>query len=183
MVHEHVTLRDGRRVVVREAQHRDGPGMLHLLRDVASERAYTLLEPQEVDARASAILRDMGAHDPNELRLLARCGEADTDVIADLTLGTKNFRRIAHVAKLGMEVRKDFRGVGLGDAMLRVALAWAAEHPLIARVELQVFADNARAVALYRKHGFVEEGRRSKYMHVGDHYLDDLIMGMFVKPI
>ncbi|MFY7895009.1 MAG: hypothetical protein ACOVP8_02155, partial [Phycisphaerales bacterium] len=113
MVHEHVTLRDGRRVVVREVQHRDGPGILHLLRDIASEQAYTLLEPQDIDARAAAMLRDIGAEDPNELRLLARCGEADTDVIADLTLGTKNFRRIAHVAKLGMEVRKDFRGVGL----------------------------------------------------------------------
>lgn len=183
MIRDLVTLRDGREVVVREVEHRDGPGMLRLLRDVASEGGFTLLEPAEIDSRASTMLRDMGTEDPNELRLLARCGESDQDVIADLTLGTKNFRRIAHVAKLGMEVRKDFRGVGLGDAMLGIALAWARQHPRIARVELQVFADNDRAISLYRKHGFEEEGRRRKYMHVGDQYLDDLVMGMFVKSI
>lgn len=183
MLNEHVTLRDGRIVLVREVESRDGPGMVQLRREVAHERAYTLLEPDEVDARAPGMLRDLNVTDPNELRLLARCGERDDDVIADLTLGTKHFRRIAHVAKLGMEIRKDFRGAGLGDAMLRIALAWAAAHPAISRVELQVFADNARAIALYSKHGFVEEGRRRKYMRVGDTYLDDLVMGTFVKPL
>lgn len=183
MLNEQVTLRDGRIVLVREVESRDGPGMVQLRREVAHERAYTLLEPDEVDAREPGMLRDLSVNDPNELRLLARCGERDDDVIADLTLGTRSFRRIAHVAKLGMEIRKDYRGAGLGDAMLRIALAWAAAHPIISRVELQVFADNARALALYRKHGFVEEGRRRKYMHVGDRYLDDLIMGTFVKPL
>lgn len=180
---EQITLRDGRMVLVREVEHRDGPGMVRLLRDVAQERAYTLLEPDEIDAREAAMLRDMGEKSADELRLLARCGDGDSDVIADLTLGTKNYRRIAHVAKLGMEIRKDFRGAGLGDAMLRFALAWAAAHPVIARVELQVFAKNARAIGLYRKHGFAEEGRRRKYMRVGETYHDDLVMGMFVKSI
>lgn len=182
-VSEHVTLRDGRTVLVREVEHRDGPGMVRLLREVAQERAYTLLEPDEIDAREAAMLRDMGERSADELRLLARCGDSDGDVIADLTLGAKNFRRIAHVAKLGMEVRKDYRGAGLGDAMLRIALAWAAAHPVIARVELQVFAENARAIGLYRSHGFVEEGRRRKYMRVGTTFHDDLVMGMFVKPM
>jgi RimJ/RimL family protein N-acetyltransferase len=178
-----ITLRDGRRVTVREVEHRDGPGMVALLKDVARECAFTLLEPDEIDERESAMLRDMGERAPNELRLLARSGESDADVIADLTIGAKNFRRIAHVAKLGMEIRKDYRGAGLGSAMLGMALAWARAHPVVARVELQVFAENAHAVALYRKFGFEVEGCRRKYMRVRERYCDDLVMGMFVKSI
>jgi len=178
---EQVILRDGRSVLVRAAHAGDGTGVVKLMRSVADERGYTLFEPEEMDAKAEAIAARVGASDRDELRLIARCGDGDDDVIGDLSIGTKNFRRIAHVAKLGMEIRHDYRGVGLGDAMMRMALAWAKAHPRVARVELQVFADNVPAIALYRKHGFVQEGRRRYYMRMGDRYLDDLIMAAFVK--
>jgi ribosomal protein S18 acetylase RimI-like enzyme len=60
--------------------------------------------------------------------------------------------------ELGMAVRADRRRQGVGDALVRAALARARERGARS-VVLQVFPHNAAAVALYRKHGFVDRGR------------------------
>jgi putative acetyltransferase len=44
------------------------------------------------------------------------------------------------------------------------ALVECADHSLgLRRIELTVFTDNAPAIALYRRFGFVEEGRSRGY--------------------
>ncbi len=56
-------------------------------------------------------------------------------------------------------------------------LGWARANPRLGKIELLVRAENARAVALYRKFGFVEEGRlRRRVQTVGGRFLDDLVM-------
>lgn len=40
------------------------------------------------------------------------------------------------------------------------------------RLELEVYVDNAPAIALYRKHGFVEEGRMRAYAFRNGEYVD-----------
>jgi L-phenylalanine/L-methionine N-acetyltransferase len=65
-------------------------------------------------------------------------------------------------------VHDDFVGRGVGSALLAAAIE-CADHSLgLRRIELTVFADNAPAIALYRKFGFVEEGRaRGDAMRAG----------------
>jgi RimJ/RimL family protein N-acetyltransferase len=48
----------------------------------------------------------------------------------------------------------------------------------LARVELAVRADNARAITLYGKLGFEVEGRRQRAMLVDGVYYDDIIMAL-----
>ena len=61
-----------------------------------------------------------------------------------------------------MAVARGWRGRGAGSALLREAIAWARERGLH-KLSLSVFPHNAAAIALYRKFGFVEEGRRVKH--------------------
>ncbi|MGF1446782.1 MAG: GNAT family N-acetyltransferase [Pikeienuella sp.] len=83
----------------------------------------------------------------------------------------------AHVGGLGMGIRVGHRGAGLGGRLLTGALARAAEIGL-ARVELKVRATNAPAIRLYRRAGFVEEGRLRDAWRL-DGVTDDLIaMGL-----
>ncbi|MGP6159964.1 MAG: N-acetyltransferase family protein [Vulcanimicrobiaceae bacterium] len=56
-------------------------------------------------------------------------------------------------ATVGMLVGPDFRGRGIGAALLDAALAWACAQPL-RRLELEVFPHNAAALRLYRSRGF-----------------------------
>jgi ribosomal protein S18 acetylase RimI-like enzyme len=55
--------------------------------------------------------------------------------------------------ELGMLVRADLRGRGVGDALVLAAVAWA-EGRGAREVVLHVFPHNVAAIALYRKHGF-----------------------------
>ena len=63
--------------------------------------------------------------------------------------------------ELGMAVAREWRGKGVGSALLAAAIDWARERGLH-KLSLSVFPHNTAAIELYRKHGFVEEGRRVK---------------------
>ncbi len=66
--------------------------------------------------------------------------------------------RRAHVRGLGISVAKDWQGQGVGQVLMQAALRWADQWAGILRIELTVLTDNARAIALYERHGFVREG-------------------------
>src|SRR6516165_5424590 len=77
----------------------------------------------------------------------------------------------------GMLVDRDWRGRGVGSALIQAAIGWARSQGLH-KLCLEVFAHNAAAIALYRKSGFVEEGRRVKqYRRASGELWDSLVMG------
>ena len=49
------------------------------------------------------------------------------------------------------------------SALMRAMLDWADNWAGVLRIELQVFTDNAAAIALYQRHGFVVEGTLRGY--------------------
>ena len=55
-----------------------------------------------------------------------------------------------------MAVRKDARGRGLGDLLMRAALGWAQDHTSARRVMLVTNSSLSPALTLYKKHGFVQ---------------------------
>lgn len=66
--------------------------------------------------------------------------------------------------------------------MLGSLVRWAEEDPIVEKLALAVFATNLPAFALYRKNGFVEEGRRIKEVKLADgRYVDDILMYKLVK--
>jgi RimJ/RimL family protein N-acetyltransferase len=82
--------------------------------------------------------------------------------------------------EVGMLVAREWRGRGVGSALLEAAIDWARERNLH-KLSLSVFAHNAAAIALYRKHGFVEEGRRVKHFRRANGELwDALEMGLLL---
>jgi ribosomal protein S18 acetylase RimI-like enzyme len=58
------------------------------------------------------------------------------------------------VELISLWVAPAVRGKGAGDALVRAVLDWAAPRA----TRLNVYPDNAHAIALYRRHGFVERG-------------------------
>ena len=184
-----VRLRDGRAVTLRAAEAGDVDALVLLNISVAKEQAYTLSEPAEAALSGPRIAKRVAkaVNNPHELRLLAIAdsGGFPPDaghVVGDLSMSAHQWKRLAHCATLGIDIHHDYRRVGLGDAMVRAALNWAAAHPAIERVELYCYADNAPAIALYKKHGFVEEGRRVRFFKLAEgRYADDLVMATFVK--
>jgi putative acetyltransferase len=89
--------------------------------------------------------------------------------------------RRRHAAQIGMSVRDDFQGQGVGTALMLAALDLADNWLNILRVELEVFTDNEPAVRLYKKCGFVIEGTLARYAYREGKYVDVYTMARF-KP-
>ena len=82
--------------------------------------------------------------------------------------------------EIGMCVAREWRGRGVGSALLAAAIEWARERGLH-KLSLGVFAHNSGAIALYRKLGFVEEGRRVKhYRRQSGELWDSIEMGLLL---
>lgn len=76
---------------------------------------------------------------------------------------------------------RDNIGRGYGGSILRLLIAYLVNEIGLRKISLEVLANNERAIVLYQKIGFVEEGRlREQYYHDGS-YHDVLIMSRFAK--
>jgi putative acetyltransferase len=82
--------------------------------------------------------------------------------------------------EIGMAVAREWRGRGVGSALLAAAIEWAHDRGLH-KLSLGVFAHNSAAIELYRKFGFVEEGRRIKqYRRANGELWDAIEMGLLL---
>jgi RimJ/RimL family protein N-acetyltransferase len=88
--------------------------------------------------------------------------------------GREGFR---HAGRLGIGMLPEARGRGLGRRLVTAALD-AARARGMERVELEVFASNTRAVALYESLGFVPEGLKRRARKLDGRYDDDVIMAL-----
>jgi RimJ/RimL family protein N-acetyltransferase len=82
-----------------------------------------------------------------------------------------------HVGRLGMGLRPEYRGRGLGRR-LAVQTIVAARQVGMERVELDVFASNEPAVALYRALGFITEGIKRRARKLEGQYDDNVFMAL-----
>lgn len=72
----------------------------------------------------------------------------------------------------------EHQGKGLGPDVTRLVLRYGFREMGLHRIELGVWAYNDRAVAAYRKAGFVEEGRRREVAFHDGAFHDQLLMGV-----
>ncbi|MFM5714584.1 GNAT family N-acetyltransferase [Aeromonas allosaccharophila] len=108
--------------------------------------------------------------------VVALVAEVDGLLVGQLSLLVEPNPRRKHVAGIGMGVRDDWAGKGVGSALMAAAMDLAVNWLNLHRIELTVYADNAAALALYRKFGFVEEGRARDYAFRQGRYVDALYM-------
>lgn len=133
---------------------------------VAEERTGIGAEPPvDIERRAARF-------DPGSCIL----AEANGEVVGLLHLDATGFG----YGEIGMFVAGDWRGRGVGSALVEAAIALARELGLH-KLSLSVFTHNETAIALYRKFGFVEEGRRVKqFRRTNGELWDSYEMGLLL---
>jgi putative acetyltransferase len=120
------------------------------------------------------------AEPPEGLFSLVACVEGD--VVGSLALETSPARwRMRHVASIGMAVRDDWQGKGVGTALLEAAVDLADNWLNLTRIELRVYTDNTPAIALYEKFGFEIEGTHRRMAFRQGEYVDGYSMARIVN--
>ncbi|HEV8104200.1 MAG TPA: GNAT family N-acetyltransferase [Gaiellaceae bacterium] len=151
---------------VRRARDEDRMPLAIVFATVAEERDGIATEPPvDVDARAASWTL--------EGTLVA---VADTELVGSVHVAVSRFG----FGEIGMAVAREWRGRGVGSALLTAAIEWSRGQGLH-KLSLQVFPHNVAAIALYRKFGFVEEGHRIKQIRRQSGELWDVLdMGLLL---
>lgn len=82
-----------------------------------------------------------------------------------------------HCGSLAIGVLPDYRGQGIGRRLISATIEDSFARGMT-RIELEVFASNERSIQLYRKCGFVEEGRKRKARFIDGAYDDFIVMAL-----
>jgi RimJ/RimL family protein N-acetyltransferase len=152
--------------VVRPARAGDARAMAEIFAAVAQERDGIATEPPvDIEERTAQFARSAAG--------------SVVAVAGGRIVGTLHVEVSRHgFGELGMLVDRAWRGQGVGSALMRAAVDWARGQRLH-KLCLEVFAHNTAAIALYRKCGFAEEGRRVRqYRRASGELWDSIMMGL-----
>ena len=84
-----------------------------------------------------------------------------------------------HVGEIGLLIIKPWRERGIGTAMVSYALEWA-KIANFQKLIASVFSTNHRALNLFFKFDFFEEGRRVRQLNINENYVDEILVGRFI---
>ena len=174
-------IKNGLTIRIRTAESGDASPMLKIRREVIWEGKYFITSAEEFDDDVRKQQKWIRSHVGDHGKLLI-VAEAGHELIGVLRFSNGSRKRNAHSGSFSMMVRKSWRGLGVGTKLVETLFEWAKDSPIIEKVGLNVLASNSRAIALYKKLGFIEEGRRIKeYKFAEDRYEDGILMYWLVK--
>ncbi len=170
--------------IIREANLDDAQALIDYLVELSEEPDITLpMMPGSVKLTIEQEHAYLKSHlDPENSTYLV--AEASGELIGTLHCTGLNLPIIEdmarHVADMGVSVREDWRGKGVGTALFRRGIEWARAVGTIERLQLEVFAHNQMAIHIYEKLGFEIEGRRRKAYKRNGEYIDSLTMALLL---
>ena len=139
---------------------------------VARERKYlTMLEAQSEPDTLQFVKSNLENGNPMLVALAGR------EVVGWCDVRREFFPSRAHRGTLGMGLLPEWRGRGLGQRLLEATLGQARRSGF-KRIELDVHADNQRAIALYEKAGFVREGLLRNASLIDGVFRDAILMAI-----
>ena len=156
-----IQLKDGRTCILRSGNAEDGKAVLDIFNLTHEQTDWLLSYPDEnsFDAEQEADFLQTRTDSPDEIEILV---EIDGKIIGTAgigRIGTKD--KVKHRAEMGISVDKDYWGLGIGRALTKACIE-CAKIAGYSQLELDVVAQNERAIALYESEGFAHYGRNPK---------------------
>ena len=171
-----VKLKNGQSITLRSPNMFDAEQLLEHMKITSAETEFMSRYPEEVTVSVEAQSRflQMIENDPDNFMLAAYVGNRMVGN-AGVTRVRDNLK-YRHRANFGISLQEEVCGLGLGTLMLREVLE-IVKLTAFEQLELTVFGDNTRAIALYEKVGFVKVGSMPRaYRLKDDSYHDEVQM-------
>lgn len=156
-----ITLSNGMECCLRNGTESDGQFVVDNFNLTHSETDFLLTYPEEngfTAAQESRYLKEK-AESEREIELLAVVDGVIAGTAGIEAIGKKC--KVRHRAEFGISVLKKYWGLGIGKALLASCIE-CAKAAGYSQLELEVVAENERAVSMYERAGFVECGRNPR---------------------
>ena len=157
-------LRDGRTCILRNGTEQDGQALLDIYKSTHAQTDYLLSYPDEstMTAEQEAQFLKERSESENEIEMLAVTDGIVVGSAGVSCVGKKD--KVKHRAEFGISVDKAYWGLGIGRALMEACIACARGVGFV-QLELEVVAENEKALSLYESIGFEEYGRNPKGFH------------------
>jgi len=169
------TTRAGAVFSLRRREKRDAPALFDLFDQPLCRRAMVLEPFKSVDD----VQTWFDAHPPGGFELVAT---VDDQAIGFAGLqpcpGSQN-----HSAWLSLFIHDDYHHQGIGTLLMKAIIATAELLAGLTRVQLIVQSDNKTAIRLYRKFGFIIEGRHECFSRRDDNYIAAFTMARITEKL
>ena len=172
-----VRLRDGRDLLIRQADASDAARLIKHVEGMCTDSEFTTWMPGEfsLTEEQEAELMERYRADETKVFMVAMMDDA---IAGTLSFSAGNRERLRHRGEFGVGVRRHAWGNGIGGHLMDTLIAWAQDGGIINKINLRVREDNARAVELYRRKGFVLEGTVSREIAVDGEFFAVHCMGL-----
>ena len=156
-----ILLKNGKEAVIRNGDEPDGYAVFVVFNRTHEETDYLLTYPDEnnLDPEQEAQFLKEKAISPNEIELVAIVDGKIAGTAGIESVGEKY--KVKHRAEFGIGILKEYWGLGLGKALTKACIQCAIDAGY-EQLELNVIAENERALSLYRSLGFIEYGRNPR---------------------
>lgn len=177
------TLKNKKKITVRPAEPNDAEALLRFSEEIFKDDSFFLTTRREITDKLTVEKQkeriEKYFNKPGVVLLVV---EAAGAIVGTSEVNTGERKRCRHVGRIGISVLEKYRGTGCGTALLKCIIKWAEKDRIIEKLNLEVFANNANAISLYKKLGFREYGIAPKEIKMNeDEYVDTILMYKFVK--
>lgn len=165
---------------IREATESDAAEILCIRRSIISQNDFFIPTSEEfhVDIEAQRE-KTITNSQQGGVTFVAEDGGR---IVGFLVFTRNSMKRLNHTGLFGMGILEDYRNQGVGTKLLSQLIGWAKTQEGIEKICLGVFSTNERAIKVYEKFGFKEEGREKRQIKFEDgRYADNVLMALYLK--
>ncbi|MFB6123134.1 MAG: N-acetyltransferase family protein [Haloferacaceae archaeon] len=163
---------DGTTYTIRAASQPDLSGLIDVIREVAEEGTYI-----EAETVANLIDHEEVVLRHNEVRSrMIFVASVDDEVVGWVHLDLPEAEKLAHTAVLTVGLLAEYRGHGIGSALLERGVRWARDHDY-EKLYNSIPATNEAAIGFLEAHGWETEAVRDDHYKIEGEYVDEVMMG------
>ena len=165
--------KDGTLVLLRYPSKKDLIQFMNLINELVEEDAPIGIN-EKVNKKKEEEHIKKAIKEIKEKKRIQFLAEIDKNIVGNVQIN-KLHGKSSHVGELGIFIKKGYRDKGIGELMMQQALKYANKEG-IKIVKLSVFANNDRAIHLYKKLGFKKVGLLKGALKDKGRYFDEIIM-------
>lgn len=154
-----ISLRRGKEVVIRVVKKNDCRQLLDFINSIIKEDDF-IIKTKKLTFKEEKQWLKKEIKDILENKGILICALVDSKIVGTCSI-FKEEGRLSHIGKLGISIRKEYGGEGIGSVLMKEALELAKQLG-IKIVCLSVFETNKIALNFYKKFGFKIYGRLPK---------------------
>ncbi len=165
---------NGKSLLIRNAEAKDAEEIIIMVKQVIDETGFFPHTAEEFNVTVE--------HEVEYIKITALflLVEIDGKIVGSATLNRNDLIKLNHIVTFGITILKEYCGLGIGSLLMEKIIECTKSNG-IEKIELEVFENNTSAIMLYKKFGFVEEGRKRKYIKTNEGYQDMILMGRFLE--